>query len=341
MTTANTWTNMLFDVSATGTLHWRVNGVPILQANSGYIYGNVPLTMGSNKIINLGTPSAAGDAVNLGYIDPVVDSTLTTDTALNLLHLHFDGAAWTDSGVGAMTVTPSGSPTRDAIIKKFGDASLYTGNNSNNYLTIVNSTFAPEWDDFTVEFWYYPVVGVGVYSMHLACGDSALSEGVGWLLAQLTDGKMHFIASSTATSSWTCDAYANSTNDVVGLNAWHHCAVDRTRGLVRMYIDGTPQTVTAYAPFIYSASLDSGNSKFRLGSYISQPMNGYLDEVRISGFARYKGQTFTPSSTAFADYSAPASPHNGQIRMGTQQRNYIYCARAAGFGMWKPLGFTP
>jgi hypothetical protein len=316
------WTLFRTSIRAGTVASVYLNGV------TAYQFENDGLNLYSKRLKGVPAPAASDDGVPFSYVDPISDTTpLTLDTCLNYLHLHFEGAAWTDSGIGNQTVTAAGSPTRSSTQKKFGSTSLNTGDNAANYLTVTNTTFFPEFGDFTIEFWAYPTSGTG-YNMWFAATNAAGGDQIGPIIYVETSNSKPSFAWSITPGTWAGSFSSNSTITTIGLNAWHHICVERYDGIVRMAIDGTFQTATAYVPYMY------GGDRIRIGGIISQPMLGYMDEVRVSGWARYKGQAFTPSAAAFADFSAPASPRNGQIRMNARQGNFIYLN-----GVWRPINF--
>lgn len=86
----------------------------------------------------------------------------------------------------------------------------------------------------------------------------------------------------------------------VGIGEWHHVAVDRASGHMRLYVDGVVKAEDATSPDLKDESaapftFDIGRRNHSGPFY----WNGWIDEVRITkGVARYQG-AFTPPAAAF------------------------------------------
>lgn len=82
-------------------------------------------------------------------------------------------------------------------------------------------------------------------------------------------------------------------------NTWHHIALTRANGTMRLFLDGALLGSVAYA-----SSDDSGQLGFGHMPNGSSPMTGYIDEMRVtkgaigSGAARYTSG-FTPPATPY------------------------------------------
>ena len=107
------------------------------------------------------------------------------------------------------------------------------------------------------------------------------------------------------TSSITGDGYINFfTGGEFSVNTWHHVALVRdTSNVIKCYLNGTASGTTLTDATAFPAS----DGVFSIGSeYHSTSPNrwhgwdGYLDEFRISEFARYTNN-FTPPTKPFAD----------------------------------------
>ena len=93
-------------------------------------------------------------------------------------------------------------------------------------------------------------------------------------------------------SAW--DERTSGTTDLSD-NAWHHCAIVRDNGTLRIFVDGTQEATRASS----TQDVDS-SGVFEIGRYNggTRYFDGYLDEIRISNVARYTG-SFTPTTSAF------------------------------------------
>jgi hypothetical protein len=77
-------------------------------------------------------------------------------------------------------------------------------------------------------------------------------------------------------------------------NTWYHIAVSRTSGSTRLFVNGTQEGAT------YSDANNYPAKQIRIGTDYAgnNPVNGYIDEVRVSNTSRYAG-TFTSPSIQF------------------------------------------
>ena len=87
------------------------------------------------------------------------------------------------------------------------------------------------------------------------------------------------------------------------VNTWHHVAVVRdTSNVIKCYLNGTASgtTFTNSATFVATSSIFIIGGEWRTGEGIHHGWDGYIDDFRISKFARYTSN-FTPSTEAFPD----------------------------------------
>ena len=178
------------------------------------------------------------------------------------------------------------------------DAANYTGlsanfNGSTQYLDIASTTsFGFSTTDFTIECWWRPTV-----NQRSDVLDFWSDTGVGsYPVTRFDFGRI---------TSTTLDLYTDGTGGsgakITGpsiaslLNAWHHIAITRQSGSIKMWVDGTQVGST------YSANiLDMGaDMKLRIMGDHGAGANGSgnLSNVRVvTGTALYT-TTFTPSTT--------------------------------------------
>jgi|688.fasta_scaffold18900_14 hypothetical protein len=225
--------------------------------------------------------------------------TATSDpyfSSVSLL-LHMDGAnnstSFVDSGPNAATVTVNGNAQISTAQSKFGGASGYFYTNSavnglGNYIKInnPNTVFGSISGDFTIETWVYfttapPGNGSGYENQLIGqstwpesnpgnwWGFYAVSTGLYFYAA----GGGSFILTQSATFTWST-------------GRWYHVAAVRQNGNLRLYLDGvqtgttTSVTKTIFADNVRPLAIaaDSTGGK--------QAMDGYLDDIRITKYAR-------------------------------------------------------
>jgi hypothetical protein len=141
--------------------------------------------------------------------------------------------------------------------------------------------------DFTLEFWLYwnSVTGQADIISNRNSGSIAtgfvIYLGTGYIsLAMSTDG-----------SSW---AFNTGTSFGWLSGTWYHVAMTRNQNNIRFFVDGAQVFTTTFSSSIYQ------NQPIYIGSSNgSNPLNGYLQDIRITKLARYTG-TFTPPVRTFS-----------------------------------------
>ena len=243
------------------------------------------------------------DAVTDGYFDDVV------------LLLHGDGTdgstTVTDDSVSAKTVTAYGSSVISTTRSKFGGSGLYFPGATTDFMSTPNSTdWAFGTGDVTVEAWVY----IDANSPQDAGGNRSCSIVNTWTSAGSIVGWNFFITGDGSTTgtglgfdSW--DGSGNATQfratTTVSQQTWHHIAATVESGTRRLFLDGTllsgtTNTIGAGYTTFLANTLNIGvtpNSGYPL------PLNGYVDDLRITkGIARYTTD-FTPPIAPFPNFS--------------------------------------
>jgi hypothetical protein len=97
--------------------------------------------------------------------------------------------------------------------------------------------------------------------------------------------------------AWSDGAAFREGTTTLAINTWYHAAVSRSNGDVKLFLNGVAE---------YSATntvnVGTENRVISVGAWPGGegPMNGHIDEVRISNTARYTSN-FTPSTTPFVN----------------------------------------
>jgi hypothetical protein len=144
--------------------------------------------------------------------------------------------------------------------------------------------------DFTIECWANFNTLAGTYTGIASYADS--SGWYGWqLIKNNSNIQFQFLSASAGVGTVT-------SSSTVTTGVWYHIAVVRSGSTITLYIDGTSKGTSTT-----TASYSSANSFFRVGDErtISYPLDGYVDDLRITkGYARYTA-TFTAPTAAFSD----------------------------------------
>jgi hypothetical protein len=216
----------------------------------------------------------------------------------NKLVLHCDGPSlstvFPDSSVAAHgNATVLGAAQMSTSIKQFGTAcGFFDG--STAQLTFNSS---PDFDfgsgDFTIDWWEYrsSVADTNV----LMCRDATALTYQPFLVGYCSTGIMQFYSSSN-TTSW--DIVAGLSLGSVVANVWSHRAIVRQGDTFYGYKNGV-QTGTATS----ALTIPANSNSLSIGRWVAGGgaswFVGYLDELRISKFARFpNGTTFTPPTTS-------------------------------------------
>ena len=185
------------------------------------------------------------------------------------------------------SISVVGNTHHETDQKKFGDTSIYFDGSGDELH--VNDIGQLTFDgDFTVEFFAYLGDQGDTYA-------TIMNDVTGGNKLRINLGSSSNSTPKLSIYSSTWDSHISGTSDI-GDSAWHHCAVVRDNGTIRIFVDGTQETTSA----------DKGNfidvsGVFEIGTYSgSKAFTGYLDEIRISNIARYTSN-FTPTTSIFSD----------------------------------------
>jgi hypothetical protein len=188
---------------------------------------------------------------------------------------------FTDSSEDARTVNLTGAVELTAAQSQFGSSSAaFTGG---DLRVAASSTLAPNTGNYTIEGWLrfnsLPAAS-GFFHFHTGAffpGDYSNSWAVG-----------------TSGAQWQMYAGGSpSSGGTVATGQWYHVAFVRNGSAITLYVDGVS---TLAATDNRDLSFDSLGFGKLYGGY---PLNGYMDEVRVTkGLARYTA-AFTPPTAPF------------------------------------------
>ena len=213
------------------------------------------------------------------FTPPTAPLTAITNTSLLL---NFTNASILDNAMMAVPETV-GNAQIDTTTKKYGTGSLeFDG--SGDWLRVQGTPnlFNLSTGDFTIECWFYAV----------STGTSAIVQQgtTDWRISYTNNGVMRY------------EVGANSIQTSTGafsFNTWTHLAICKSGATTTLYLNGTSRVTTTNSP------TNSGNPVY-IGANIDGgspywPLNGYIDDLRITkGVARYTAN-FTPHTAALPD----------------------------------------
>lgn len=202
------------------------------------------------------------------------------------LIMGFDGAngstTFTNDGALSPAFTAAGNASISTLASKFGGSSGLFDGTGDWVQTTDTAAFVLSAADFTLEFW------LKTSDSNAALIDYGLvpsGGSSGWGALITSTGKLRFIADVTVYTG------AVTVND----NAWHHLALVRASGMLKVFIDG----IQDGADTSFATSLTIKQAYFAVGACVASrdatyDYSGYIDDLRLTkGGARYTAN-FTP-----------------------------------------------
>ena len=280
----NTWNHIAFVRTGT-TLTGYVNGVNVATATVSTDYNAGTLNIGGE-----GTGSPWGGFITdlritrgqalytSNFVPPQTPLQAGTNT---ILLINGERAAVSDKS-GKAVLETVGDARVSTAVKKYGSASM-SFDGTGDTLRIPASPNFQYTGDYTVEFWvYFNSVSTEVDIV----GNYISNVGTDWMILITANGTFQFYPSSA-------NSYITGPTPVV--NTWYHIAGVRSGTSLKLYVNG----VSVGTPLTFSGTLGDATKPLYVGSRGSTTnfLNGYIDDLRISRFARYTAN-FTPPSSA-------------------------------------------
>jgi hypothetical protein len=223
-------------------------------------------------------------------------------SAVSLL-LPMDGTngstTFTDSSLNGLTVTAAANAQISTTQVKYGSASGYFDGTGDSLTIPANTALALGAGDYTIEGWFYSLTS-GTSQRGMIDFRTSATGTNGLMLRENDGGFLVYLNNATLLSTTTGRV----------ANQWQHVALVRKGTTVTLYVDGVSQTTG-------TSSTNLTNNIMRISGFVdtqSNPYayNGYIDDLRISKFARYTSN-FTPPTAALPTTasSTPADPYYG------------------------------
>jgi len=298
--TENAWHHIAVVKNGTGSnnIQVYVDGVSKVTGTFGAIHDtNLPFRVGRQGNDTyaqyfLGYISdvriVKGTAVYTGNFTPPT-APLTAITNTKMLLNMADGQAIDSAAQNNLTLY--GTAKTSTAQKKFGTASLLLDGNSDfAYLHNRNNLSGP----FCIEAWGWadnlPSAGCTLWCL-----------GTYKIQLQVTNDTVRIYRVGTA------EGYTNFfTGGEFSVDTWHHVALVRdTSNVIKCYLNGTASgtTVTDATAFLATSGIFIIGAEADgdpVNQNVLDPWDGYIDDFRISNFARYTSN-FTAPTKAFAD----------------------------------------
>ena len=212
----------------------------------------------------------------------------------DIMHYNFTGAGVIDA-TGRHNLETLGNARISNSYRKFGTGSLYCDGTGDGLGEPYNPLYVLGKGDFTIEFWMNYSSKTG-YQTIMGFGYVTNTNG-GWLLQTGNgDGNLKFYFGSGGDV-----LVASESGSTVNTGTWYHIAVVRTGGNTKIYRDGTQVATGAdtnnYSPPTSTIFYIGGGDTTGFGNYY---FNGYIDDLRISKYARYTANFTSPTATFLA-----------------------------------------
>jgi hypothetical protein len=280
---ANQWHYIqLVKASSAYTLY--VNGTALSVTASNGNIGTTSIASGTFYVqYNTGCYFSDVRVVASALSNTVPTAPLTAITNTSLL-LNFTNAGIYDATSKNDLETVGNAQISNATAK-FGSTSMSFDGTTDYLVEPTSVYFGYGTGDFTIECWvYFNSTGTSTIFSNLS-GTASTNPHI-------------YINSTIRFYDGGGDRITSSTSPSTGV--WYHLAVCRASGSTRMFLNGT-QTGSTYADtnnYGQSAPLGVGTYWNGGAPVTASTLNGYLQDVRVSKYARYTAN-FTPPTAAF------------------------------------------
>ena len=303
----NAWTH--YAVARTsGTTNLYKNGVRVLTASGSPSNSNIQTITARIGASTDGTTTGSpwlgyitdfrivkGTGVYTGTTYTVPTAPLTAITNTKLLLNMQDGQAIDSAAQNNLTLY--GNTKLSTTQAKFGDTSMYF-DGTDDFAILNNSEQEGNLGsgDWTIEGWLFITANAGTSNDEFAVASKWGGGSTRSWLARIVNGnKLTFWYINTSGTQ----VELTSDSRVLSLNTWYHVAWVKNSNL-KVYLNGTAATL-ASSDFQIRSGTDAVQLSGRGGADGDDNMyQGYIDDFRISKFARYTNN-FTAPTAPFAD----------------------------------------
>jgi hypothetical protein len=302
---ANTWAHIAL-VRNGNTFTGYLNGTSVGTATSTNNFTNTIAQIGaSTNVTNSSVNYLTGYISNLrvvkgtalytsNFAPPIAPVAAVQNT---VLLLNGTSAAIADATTKNVLETV-GDVRISTAVSKFGGSSMFF-DGSGDYLVVPHSSLLDFGSaNFTIECW---INSSAASVEQLLFGKRASSANYAPILFGLKPSggtNRIYILGSTTGSTWNINSGFNNGATAIPVNTWTHIACVRNGTTITGYVNGVSDfTLTGI-----SGSLMTNTNNATIGAASlagDSPVNGYMQDFRITqGTARYTAN-FTPPATAF------------------------------------------
>jgi hypothetical protein len=296
----NQWYHLVVATDASNNISLFVNGVRVANATNaitkpttrtnmyvGAIGSGSEFSKGYISGVSFIKGSGAYNAASTTITVPTAPPTVITNTALLL---NYTNAGIFDSAAKNVLETV-GNAQVSTTQAKWGTTSMYFDGNG-DYLTAPNSNlYAFQTGDLTIEMWVYPsTVSVAQYLIDTRDPASGASAGIQWFVD--ASGKLGVYLGTSSIIA--------ATTGSISANTWTHLALVKNGSTWKFYINGTADATTGTnSTAITQGFMTIACSCNQKAATTTDKYTGYIDDLRISRFARYTAN-FTAPTAAFS-----------------------------------------
>ena len=269
--------------SAAGkSITYTANALPTGVSINGANVSGTPTVVGTTNSLITATAATTNRTAtrNFTWVVSVANDTYFKNTTLLLNGETTSNTFVSDASTNNLGLTINGDtkPTLFNPYKPGYYSNYFDG--SNDYLTVPSNTgFGFGTGDFTIEFWFN---GPQQTNTFFCC----FRDGTNATYPHITTG------TSTGKLRWGPESLESTT--VITDGKWHHCAITREPGIIKVWVDGVMENSTTYASTNYSSSnpLQIGKNSYGTNNII-----GYISNLRVVKGTSLYTSTFTPSTT--------------------------------------------
>jgi len=215
------------------------------------------------------------------FTPPTAPLTAITNTSLLA---NFTNAGITDA-TAKNDLETVGNAQISTTQSKFGGSSMYFDGTGDYLISSESNICNFALGDFTIEFWLYLNTTSGTQNI---IDPRPASTSGAYTTLYTSGGTIRFFTQTTD----------RITSSSVNTNEWFHVAVCRSGTSTKMFFNGTQTGSTYTDTNSYVSSRLVIGAGFANTSSITNAMNGYIDDLRISRYARYTAN-FTAPTAAF------------------------------------------
>lgn len=256
-----------------GSLTGYLSNSRIVKGTAVYTGAFTPPTA---PITNAGSTSAAS------YPSTTNVNTSFASSECSLL-LNFTNAGIYDATSKNDLETVGNAQISTAISAKWGSGSMYFDGTGDYLQSVAKDLFAFGTGDYTVETWVY-FTSINSTTLQII------------FMSGSTGGNNFYChVDSDQISVGTTAAFVSNQVSSFSTGVWYHIAFCRASGTLRLFKDGVQQgsSVTDSTNWI-----SAGNARCGANESGTQTLFGYLQDLRITKYARYTAN-FTPPTAAF------------------------------------------